>query len=98
MPQLSEAELVAILDSGVLRFAIPSYEDGSPMLEGDSVLAFYGEAEGVITDLLATKEQAAEWGRDSTGVMVETGGQTYSLDMEFFLQNPLLLVSRAPGS
>jgi hypothetical protein len=90
--------MVALIDSGQLVFAVPVYEDGAKILEGDIVVAFNGDEQGKISAVLATKDQARANGEESTGVYLDSEGESYFFGMEWLIRHPLRLVSRAPGS
>jgi len=89
--------MVALIDSGQLVFALPVYEDGTPILEGDVVLAFNGDEQGRIAAVLSTKEQAIANGEESTGIYLDSEGESYFFGMEWLIQHPLQLVSREAG-
>ncbi|MFO3798103.1 MAG: hypothetical protein ACK8QZ_12650, partial [Anaerolineales bacterium] len=95
---MDEATLIALLDSGTLRFAVPSYPDGTPILAGDQVLVFHGEEPGTVIDVIATECLALACGHEYTGATIQMGEHLFYLGMESFLQDPLVLVSRIPAA
>jgi hypothetical protein len=95
---MDEASLIALLDSGALKFAIPAYEDGTPILAGDQVLVFHGEESGTVIDVISTETLAVACGYDYTGAAIQIGEHLFYLGMESFLQDPLVLVSRPPAA
>ena len=91
------AAIVSLIESGQLVFATPVYEDGRAILQGDTVLAFDGAEHGKIVAVLATEEDARANGAEHTGVYLDSKGESYFLGMEWLIQHPLRLVSRASG-
>ena len=95
---MDEATLIALLESGQLQFAIPAYADGTPILAGDSVLAFNDGEPGRVSGVAATKEEAADYDLGHTAVFVDIGEHSFCFGMEYLLQHPLTLVARAPAA
>lgn len=71
-----------------------SYEDGTEMKVGDSVLIEEGRTPGVITDIIESTATQSEWNVQEPGVMIKSPpfGLVF-ITTATFKEDPVLLVA-----
>lgn len=81
--------------NAVVRFQMISYQDGTEMRVGDSVLIEHGRTPGTITEVIQANADFKQWNVIEPGVMIKSApfGLVF-LPVSTFTDDPIIFVAR----